>query len=425
MVFYFSSEAVGEGHPDKICDQISDSILDACLAQDPNSRVAIETCCKGNSITLNGEISTLANINYMEIVRETVKKIGYDSAEKGLDPDNIVYSINVSAQSPDIAQAVDKKMSNVVDRTKLLGAGDQGIMFGYATDETAERMPLTHQLAMKLIIRLSQERRGVDWCDRIFPDCKAQVSVRYEGRSPMSGHIKPLKVDNVVISTQHNKNTDLNELRDLLRKIIAEVLGDLFVPEDVKDESGKVISKATELYLNPSGRFIIGGPAADAGLTGRKIIVDTYGGWGSHGGGAFSGKDSTKVDRSACYAARWIARSLVDNRLCNRALIELSYSIGITHPTSICVEDFGTSKCGPEKLLEIVNANFDLSPANIISELRLTDHKAVKYYQTARFGHFGHHNLPGSETAFPWEVSKELKGLEGVELVDLADITRR
>jgi len=382
--FLFTSESVNEGHPDKICDQVSDAILDACIKDDETSRVACECCTKTGMIMIFGEITTSATVNYEAVIRETLREIGYDDPAKGMDYKTVNVIVAIEEQSPDIAQCVDAA------KIEEIGAGDQGIMFGYATDETEIKlMPLTHVLATQLSMRLTEVRktRLLDW---VRPDGKTQVTCEYKIKS---GHPLPQRVHTITISTQHTEIVSQEQMReDLMEQVVRAVVPAKYLDDD------------TIYHMNPSGRFIVGGPHGDAGLTGRKVVVDTYGGWGAHGGGAFSGKDPTKVDRSAAYAARWVAKSLVSSRLCHRVLVQLSYAIGVAYPLSIYVDSYGT---GPSlsgktdvELVEIVKANFDLRPGCIVRDLQL---RRPVMQKTASYGHFGR-----DDDSFTWENPKEL-----------------
>ncbi|KAL0211093.1 hypothetical protein P9112_009391 [Eukaryota sp. TZLM1-RC] len=372
----FTSESVTEGHPDKLCDQVSDAILDACLKQDPLAKVACETAAKGNNIFLLGEITTTATVDFEQVVRNTIKEIGYDSVDKGIDYKTCNITQHITVQSPEIARGV-----HVGREQEELGAGDQGIMFGYATDETAEFMPLSHLLSTRLSRRLADVRKQgtLPW---LRPDGKTQVTVEYD---IVDGGCVPKRVHTVVISTQHDRGISNEEIfKAMIEHIVKPI-----IPIEMLDDR-------TIYHINPSGEFVTGGPQADAGLTGRKIIVDTYGGWGAHGGGAFSGKDYTKVDRSACYMARWIAKSVVAAGLCKRILVQLSYAIGVSKPLSIYIDTYGTGKRSDEEILSIINKNFDCRLGSIIQKLRLTE---PIYRGTATDGHFAKPNLTWEQAA--------------------------
>ena len=373
----FTSESVTEGHPDKVCDAISDAILDACMEKDPMSRVACETAVCTGFVLVTGEITTNAYVDMQKIVRDTVKEIGYTKSEYGFDGNTCAVLVAIDEQSADIAMGVDKaleakenKMSDA--EIEAIGAGDQGMMFGYATNETEEYMPYPISLAHKLALQLTKVRKD-GTLPYLRPDGKSQVSVEYDEAG------KPVRLEAVVLSTQHDADVTQEQIHEDIRKYVFDPV----LPKELIDAD-------TKFFINPTGRFVIGGPHGDAGLTGRKIIVDTYGGYARHGGGAFSGKDCTKVDRSAAYAARYVAKNLVAAGLCDRAEIQLSYAIGVASPTSIRIDTFGTGKLPDEKLADIISENFDLRPAGIIQMLDL---RRPIYKETAAYGHFGRNDL--------------------------------
>ena len=383
----FTSESVPEGHPDKICDQVSDAILDALYEQDPYSRVACETLTNTGFVMVMGEITTKANIDIPQIVRNTVTTIGYDSSEKGFDGNTCAVMVALDKQSADIAMGVDKALeakNGEEDDAAIdaIGAGDQGMMFGYATNETPEYMPYPIALAHKLARQLTKVRKD-GTLNYLRPDGKTQVTVEYDENG------KPSRLDAVVLSTQH----DPEVTQDQIHKDIKKYVFDAIIPEGMVDEK-------TKFFINPTGRFVIGGPHGDSGLTGRKIIVDTYGGYARHGGGAFSGKDCTKVDRSAAYAARYVAKNIVAAGLADRCEIQLSYAIGVAQPTSVMVDTFGTGKLSDSRLVEIIRDNFDLRPAGII---KMLDLRRPIYRQTAAYGHFGRNTLN-----LPWEQTDKV-----------------
>jgi S-adenosylmethionine synthetase len=386
----FTSESVSEGHPDKMCDQISDAVLDACLEQDPMSRVACETAVKTGFVQLLGEITTEAYVNFDELVRKVVNDIGYDSSDKGFDGNTCAVLSAIASQSPDIALGVDhaleEKSGEMTDQDiELVGAGDQGMMFGFACNETPTLMPLPIYLAHKLTRRQSELRKNGDisW---LRPDAKSQVTIEYSKG-------KPVRVDTVLISTQHAPEVSQNEITETITdQLIIPTLPAEMVDNDIK------------VYVNPTGRFVVGGPMGDAGLTGRKIIVDTYGGMGRHGGGAFSGKDATKVDRSAAYAARYVAKNIVAAGIADRVEVQVAYAIGVAHPLSVNVETFGTAKISDGHIADLINDNFDLRPGAIIRDLGL---RKPIYQQTAAYGHFGRDDIE-----FPWERTDKAEALK-------------
>jgi len=378
----FTSESVTEGHPDKMCDQISDAILDEMLKQDPMSRVACETCTTTGLVMVMGEITTQAYVDIQKVVRETVREIGYDRAKYGFDCATCGVIVALDEQSKDIAMGVDRALEakeNKMSEKEIdaIGAGDQGMMFGYASNETEEYMPYPIALAHKLALQLTKVRKN-GTLTYLRPDGKTQVTVEYDENG------KPLRLDAVVLSTQHDEDVSQEQIhKDIKKYVFDEIL-----PAELVDDH-------TNFFINPTGRFVIGGPQGDSGLTGRKIIVDTYGGYARHGGGAFSGKDCTKVDRSAAYAARYVAKNIVAAGLADKCEIQLSYAIGVAHPTSIMADTFGTGKVNNEKLVEIIRENFDLRPAGII---KMLDLRRPIYKQTAAYGHFGRNDLD-----LPWE----------------------
>ncbi|MBO5159902.1 MAG: methionine adenosyltransferase [Lachnospiraceae bacterium] len=389
--FLFTSESVTEGHPDKICDQISDAILDALMEADPNSRVACETATTTGLVLVMGEITTNAYVDIQKIVRETIREIGYTRGKFGFDADNCAVITAIDEQSTDIAMGVNKaleakenRMSE--DEIEAIGAGDQGMMFGYASNETPELMPYAISLAHKLALRLTEVRKN-GTLKYLRPDGKTQVTVEYDENG------KPARLDAVVLSTQHSEDVTQEQIHEDIKKHVFDVI----LPQDMVDEN-------TKFFINPTGRFVIGGPHGDSGLTGRKIIVDTYGGYARHGGGAFSGKDCTKVDRSAAYAARYVAKNIVAAGLADKCEIQLSYAIGVAHPTSIMVDTFGTGKVSEEKLVEMIRENFDLRPAGII---KMLDLRRPIYKQTAAYGHFGRTDLD-----LPWEKTDKAEILK-------------
>ena len=384
----FTSESVTEGHPDKICDQISDGVLDAMLAQDPMSRVACETAITTGLVLVMGEVTSNAQVDIQKIVRDTIVEIGYDSTDKGFDGNLCGVMVSLDKQSADIALGVDKALEAKLTDSQIdaIGAGDQGLMFGYASDETEDFMPYPIYLAHKLSRQLSKVRKD-GTLPYLRPDGKSQVTVEYDNEG------KPLRIDAVVVSSQHSDDVDWEKIQKDIRKYVIDAV----LPEELIDDD-------TKIYINPTGRFVIGGPNGDSGVTGRKIIVDTYGGWARHGGGAFSGKDPTKVDRSAAYAARYVAKNLVAAGLCHKAEVQLSYAIGVASPTSVRIDTFGTGVLPEEKLVDIIQDNFDLRPAGIIQMLDL---RRPIYKQTAAYGHFGRNDLD-----LPWEKLDKVDDLK-------------
>ena len=387
----FTSESVTEGHPDKVCDAISDAILDACVAQDPMSRVACETACCTGFVLVTGEITTKAYVDIQKVVRDTVQEIGYTKSEYGFDANTCAVFTAIDEQSPDIAMGVDKaleaKENKMTDaEIEAIGAGDQGMMFGYATNETPEYMPYPISLAHKLVRQLTKVRKE-GTLKYLRPDGKSQVSVEYDENG------KPFRLEAVVLSTQHDPDVTQEQIHEDIKKYVFDPI----LPKEMIDDE-------TKFFINPTGRFVIGGPHGDAGLTGRKIIVDTYGGYARHGGGAFSGKDCTKVDRSAAYAARYVAKNIVAAGLADKCEIQLSYAIGVAQPTSIEVDCSGTGKVSDEKLVEIIRDNFDLRPAGII---KMLDLRRPIYKQTAAYGHFGRDDI-----SLPWEALDKVDTLK-------------
>ena len=390
----FTSESVTEGHPDKMCDAISDAILDALMEQDPMSRVACETATTTGLVMVMGEITTKAYVDIQKIVRETIREIGYDRAKYGFDCDTCGVLTAIDEQSADIALGVDKALEAkqagekhmTEEELDAIGAGDQGMMFGFASNETEEYMPYPISMAHKLARRLTEVRKN-GTLKYLRPDGKTQVTVEYDEND------KPVRLDAVVLSTQHDENVSQEQIHEDIKKYVFDEI----IPADMVDEN-------TKFFINPTGRFVIGGPPGDSGPTGRKIIVDTYGGYARHGGGAFSGKDCTKVDRSAAYAARYVAKNIVAAGLADKCEIQLSYAIGVAHPTSIMVDTFGTGKVSNEKLVEIIRENFDLRPAGII---KMLDLRRPIYKQTAAYGHFGRHDVD-----LPWEKLDRVEDLK-------------
>jgi len=386
----FTSESVTEGHPDKICDQISDSVLDAILEKDPHARVACETCTTTGMVMVMGEITTNCYVDIPKVVRETIREIGYDRAKYGFDCDTCSVMTAIDEQSSDIAMGVDEALESrqgEKDEVEAVGAGDQGMMFGYATNETEEFMPAPIAMAHRLSRRLTEVRKN-GTLEYLRPDGKTQVTVEYE-------HDKPKRIDAIVISTQHGEEVTLEQIQEDLRRHVI----DYVIPAELLDEN-------TKYYINPTGRFVVGGPQGDSGLTGKKIIVDTYGGMGRHGGGAFSGKDPTKVDRSAAYAARWVAKNLVAAGVADKLEIQLAYAIGVAKPVSIQIDTFGTGKVDEATIVNIVEKVFDLRPGAIIRDLDL---RRPIYKQTAAYGHFGR-----TDANLPWEQLNKVEEIKAL-----------
>ncbi len=391
--YIFTSESVTEGHPDKICDAVSDAVLDACMTEDPMSRVACETATCTGFVLITGEITTKAHVDYQRIARDTIREIGYDSSDKGFDADTCAVLVALDQQSPDIAQGVDKALeareSKMTDeQLEAIGAGDQGMMFGYATNETEEYMPYAISLAHKLTRKLTEVRKN-GTLPYLRADGKSQVSVEYDENG------KPVRLEAVVISTQHDPDVTQEQIHADVRKYVIDAIVD-----------SKMVDDKTKIFINPTGRFVIGGPHGDAGLTGRKIIVDTYGGAARHGGGAFSGKDCTKVDRSGAYAARYVAKNIVAAGYADKCEIQLSYAIGVAQPTSVLVDTFGTGKVSNEALVDAVRKTFDLRPAGII---KMLDLRRPIYRATAAYGHFGRNDLN-----LPWEKTDKATELKAI-----------